>query len=71
MGGGPAARLLPPRSLPPPPRDREPTAAVIDSQSVRAVGTVPRATRGWDNAKKVNGRSGTSPWTRWACCWPW
>jgi putative transposase len=31
-------------------RDREPTAAVIDSQSVRAADTVPRATRGWDNA---------------------
>ncbi len=37
-------------------RDPEPTAAVIDSQSVRAADTVPRATRGWDNAKKVNGR---------------
>ena len=37
-------------------RDREPTAAVIDSQSVRAADTVPRAPRGWDNAKKVNGR---------------
>ena len=37
-------------------RDAEPTAAVIDSQSVRAADTVPRATRGWDNAKKVNGR---------------
>lgn len=37
-------------------RDREPTAAVIDSQSVRAADTVPRASRGWDNAKKVNGR---------------
>jgi putative transposase len=37
-------------------RDREPTAAVIDSQSVRAADTVPKATRGWDNAKKVNGR---------------
>src|SRR3984957_15805212 len=34
----------------------EPTAAVIDSQSVRAADTVPKATRGWDNAKKVNGR---------------
>jgi putative transposase len=33
-----------------------PTAAVIDSQSVRAADTVPRASRGWDNAKKVNGR---------------
>ena len=36
-------------------RDTEPTAAVIDSQSVRAADTVPKATRGWDNAKKVNG----------------
>src|SRR6201981_2532170 len=37
-------------------REPEPTAAVIDSQSVRAADTVPRASRGWDNAKKVNGR---------------
>jgi transposase len=37
-------------------RDPEPTAAIIDSQSVRAADTVPRASRGWDNAKKVNGR---------------
>jgi hypothetical protein len=37
-------------------RTPPPTAAVIDSQSVRAAGTVPKATRGWDNAKKVNGR---------------
>ena len=37
-------------------RQVEPTAAVIDSQSVRAADTVPKATRGWDNAKKVNGR---------------
>jgi transposase len=37
-------------------RDAEPTAAVLDSQSVRAAATVPKATRGWDNAKKVNGR---------------
>ena len=37
-------------------RDAGPTAAVIDSQSVRAADTVPRASRGWDNAKKVNGR---------------
>ena len=37
-------------------RDPQPTAAVVDSQSVRAADTVPRATRGWDNAKKVNGR---------------
>jgi putative transposase len=31
-------------------RAPQPTAAVIDSQSVRAAGTVPKATRGWDNA---------------------
>ena len=37
-------------------RKPQPTAAVIDSQSVRAADTVPRASRGWDNAKKVNGR---------------
>ena len=37
-------------------RNAEPTAAVIDSQSVRAAATVPKASRGWDNAKKVNGR---------------
>ena len=37
-------------------RETEPTAAVIDSQSVRAAATVPKASRGWDNAKKVNGR---------------
>jgi putative transposase len=37
-------------------RSAEPTAAVIDSQSVRAADTVPRTSRGWDNAKKVNGR---------------
>ena len=37
-------------------RNAEPTAAVIDSQSVRATPTVPRSSRGWDAAKKVNGR---------------
>jgi transposase len=36
-------------------RDRRPAAAVIDSRSVRAADTVPRASRGWDAAKKVNG----------------
>jgi hypothetical protein len=30
--------------------------AVVDSQSVRAADTVPRASRGWDAGKKVNGR---------------
>ena len=37
-------------------RTCQPTAAVIDSQSVRAADTVPRATRGWDAGKKINGR---------------
>jgi putative transposase len=37
-------------------RDAEPAAAVIESPSVRAADTVPKASRGWDNAKKVNGR---------------
>jgi putative transposase len=34
----------------------QPSAAIIDSQSVRAADTIPKATRSWDNAKKVNGR---------------
>ena len=39
-------------------RDPEPSAAVIDSQSVResAEGVVPSATSGYDHYKKVNGR---------------
>jgi putative transposase len=37
-------------------RDREPTAAIIDSQSVRAAETVAQASRGYDAGKKVNGR---------------
>ncbi|MER7341217.1 IS5 family transposase [Streptomyces sp. NPDC000075] len=37
-------------------RDTEPTAAVIDSQSLRAADTVGAASRGWDQGKKVGGR---------------
>jgi transposase len=37
-------------------RKTEPTAAVIDSQSVRAAETVGKNSRGWDQAKKVGGR---------------
>jgi transposase len=33
-----------------------PSAAIIDSQSVRAADTVPKVSRGWDAGKKVNGR---------------
>lgn len=37
-------------------REAEPSAAVIDSQSVRAAETVGADTRGWDAGKKVGGR---------------
>lgn len=37
-------------------RDPQPSAAIIDSQSVRAADTVPKTSRGWDAGKKVNGR---------------
>jgi transposase len=37
-------------------RHPQPSAAIIDSQSVRAADTVPRASRGYDAGKKVNGR---------------
>ncbi|MEU0967489.1 IS5 family transposase [Streptomyces sp. NPDC005917] len=37
-------------------RRAEPTAGIIDSQSVRAAATVPAATRGYDGGKKVPGR---------------
>ena len=33
-----------------------PTAAVIDSQTVRAADTVPTASSGYDGGKKINGR---------------
>nr|WP_251690843.1 transposase [Streptomyces sp. CHD11] len=37
-------------------RDQEPSAAVIDSQSVKADATVTHGSRGFDAGKKVNGR---------------
>ncbi|PWU57906.1 IS5 family transposase [Micromonospora sp. S4605] len=37
-------------------RSLQPTAAVVDSQSVRGAETVGRATRGYDAGKKINGR---------------
>ncbi|MGH3924382.1 MAG: IS5 family transposase, partial [Pseudonocardiaceae bacterium] len=37
-------------------RNSLPTAAIIDSQSVRGADTVPGVTRGYDAGKKVNGR---------------
>ncbi|MET7481230.1 IS5 family transposase [Streptomyces sp. NPDC005648] len=37
-------------------REAEPTAGIIDAQSVRAAATVPTALRGYDGGKKVPGR---------------
>lgn len=37
-------------------RDVEPTAAIIDSQSVKGAASVPAASRGFDGGKKINGR---------------
>lgn len=37
-------------------RDAEPTAGIIDAQSVKAAASVPAATRDFDGGKKVNGR---------------
>ncbi|WP_406729937.1 IS5 family transposase [Streptomyces sp. GD-15H] len=34
----------------------DPTAAIVDSQSVRAAANIPRSTSGWDGGKKVGGR---------------
>ena len=36
-------------------RDRCPTAAIIDSQTVPAADTGPRSSRGWDGGKRTNG----------------
>ncbi|MCX4094499.1 IS5 family transposase [Nocardia sp. alder85J] len=38
-------------------RDPDPTAAIIDSQSVRAAETVGAGSRGFDAGKKINGRT--------------
>lgn len=37
-------------------RSPDPTAAIVDSQSVRAAANIPRSTSGWDGGKKVGGR---------------
>ncbi|MFJ2967576.1 IS5 family transposase [Streptomyces collinus] len=37
-------------------RAADPTAAVIDSQSVKGAASVPTASRGYDGGKKINGR---------------
>ncbi|WP_245238337.1 transposase [Streptomyces roseochromogenus] len=37
-------------------RDPEPTAGIIDAQSVKGAASVPAASRGFDGGKNVNGR---------------
>jgi transposase len=37
-------------------RDADPSAALVDAQAVRGAQTVPRASRGFDAGKRVNGR---------------
>jgi transposase len=37
-------------------RDAQPSAAIVDSQSVKAADTVGAGSRGFDNGKKINGR---------------
>jgi transposase len=49
-------------------RQRLPTAAIIDSQSVKAAEEIARSSRGYDAGKKITATSGTSPSTSQACC---
>jgi transposase len=37
-------------------RDRQPSAAIVDSESVKGADTVGSGTRGFDSGKKINGR---------------
>ncbi len=37
-------------------RDEDPSAGIIDARSVRAASTVPKASKGFDAGKKINGR---------------
>lgn len=59
-GQGPARRVPRPAAGPgvreAAGRDPEPTARIIDAQSVKGAASVPAATRGFDGGKKINGR---------------
>jgi len=48
-------------------RDPGPTAAIIDSQPVRAAETAGKPSRGYDGARRLTAASGTSPSTRSGC----
>ncbi|MFJ5156958.1 hypothetical protein ACIQCF_36565 [Streptomyces sp. NPDC088353] len=50
-------------------RTVDPTAAIVDSQSVRAAANIPCSTSGWDGGKKVGGRHLTAG-SRPICCSP-
>jgi transposase len=52
-------------------RGGDPSAAIVDSQSVKAAETVGRPSRGFDSGKKINGRSGIWPSTCRDGCWRW
>jgi transposase len=45
-----------------------PTAAIIDSQSVKGADTVARTSRGYDAGKRSTAVNGTSRWTAATCC---
>jgi transposase len=49
-------------------RTAQPSAAIIDSQSLKAAETVGWPTRGYDAGKRSTAVNATSRWTRWACC---
>ena len=49
-------------------RSKQPSAAVIDSQSVKGSEIIARPRRGYDAGKKINGPNGTSPSMSSACC---
>jgi transposase len=49
-------------------REPEPTAAVIDSQSVRRPRRSPGPAVATTRARRSTAASGTSPWTRSGCC---
>ena len=49
-------------------RQRLPTAAIIDSQSVKGSEMITRTRRGYDAGRRSTGLKGTSPLTSWACC---
>ena len=50
-------------------RSAEPSAAILDAQSIRTSGNVPESSQGIDAGKKIKGGKGTSPPIRSACSW--